>query len=58
MKHLLICLLKVALWIFCFPFMLVYALFKSRKLLITILSIVFFPIAIVVAVFHYLLKGV
>lgn len=57
MKNLFVNLIKLVLWIVAFPIMLVYSLFKEKKLLITILCIVFFPIAIMVAVLLYLVRG-
>lgn len=56
MKGFIIELIKIALWFLAFPFMLIYALLKNRKLITTILCIVFFPIAIVIAVLYYAVK--
>lgn len=49
--------LKALLWIFAFPIMLVYALFKEKKVLTTILCIVFFPIAILVMVLREIARN-
>ena len=57
MKNLLTNIIKLVLWIVAFPIMLIYALFKEKRLLITILCIVFFPIAIAVGVLLYLVRG-
>ena len=50
MKKFLIGILKLMLWVLAFPVMLIYALLKEKKLLITVLCIVFLPIAIIIMV--------
>lgn len=43
MRDLIVGLLKIIIWIVAFPFMLVGAILKEKKLLLTILGIVFIP---------------